>query len=111
MATGGKLDDFVDANFDLLADQDDFSEITLDENITTEEKEEVNDIIQAVPPVEHDENRDSTEDFEEEGAIARHANCSEKEIDSYAEEKYRKKTKEQTKWAVNVMKGSSLKFL
>lgn len=110
MAANLNLDNFVEANFDLLADNDSLAEVNLDENITEQQRQYVNDVIDEMQAKENEENCDSSDDFTPEDTTIRHVSADEEKLNFLAGKRHTDKTKEQTRWAVNVMKGLSLKY-
>lgn len=105
MANAKNFADLVRQNYDLLADNDGQNEMELTENITEEEREEVNAVIAEKQLEEQPQNLDTSDEFEDANRTVWHVSVNEAQIDYYSGKKDEESTKEQTKWAVKVFKG------
>lgn len=99
------LDDFVDANFQLLTDSLDGTEFQLSEEVPQNVQEEINELIAGKEAQEMDQNNDSSEEFEDAAKTVRHVTVNEDCINYFSVKKDKDSTKEQTEWAVNVLRG------
>lgn len=98
-------DDFIQANFSLLTDTDELFAGQLDENLSTEDVQQVENIILAACDTPNSENSKQDADFIGPLLPARHANLSEDKVDEFALKSNAGNTHYQTKWAVNVFRG------
>lgn len=98
--------EIAEANFNLLADSDDLNECNLEEEITEEDIEHVQNIIAQAESQNQAENDDSMDDFADAQTSSRHASANEAKLNFYADANHRDTTKQQTKWAVNLFTGN-----
>lgn len=108
------MDEFVHVNFDLLADNDDLNADNILQDASPEEIEQVESAIQEVVEQDMSIQMEEDEAFDEASSTSRHVKKTEAQIDKLADNAHRDSTKNQTKWAVNVFKGTfahiSVKF-
>lgn len=102
MAEQRQLEEFVNANFDLLSPSDDLNEIYLEEEVTQEELEAVQAVIVQAEGENNSVNDNSLDDFENTSTHQHHASANAEKLDFYAEQIHRDSMKKQTKWAVNL---------
>lgn len=110
MADAGSLSDFVDANFDLLAGNDELNSDNILQEVSAEEVEQVENAIEEATAQNEAMDMDEAHAFEEGDPNFCHCRKSEAEIDKYAENAHKDSTKHQTKWALNVFRGKSSEF-
>lgn len=104
-----ELNDFVKANFSLLSDTDELFQGQLDSNITEEEAVQVQAILLEANAEKPAENDTEAHDFD--GQLRPvHVSCSSQKLYEYAEDQHAANTKFQTKWAVNVFRGTKILF-
>lgn len=111
MADTSELDAIVAANFDLLADSDDLNDIYLEDDVTEEDIEAVENIVTEAEAANNDEMEDSRDAFEEEDTNGRHAKANAEKLDFYADQNSKDTTKRQTKWAVKLFTGNCTLFI
>lgn len=99
------MNDFVNANFNLLAETDELNDVQLDEEISPEEMEQVQNAIQDEISKEMDERSSNNEEFEGQLRPARHVMVSSARVDEYAHDSHAPATHTQSKWAVNIFRG------
>lgn len=97
--------DFVAANFDLLADSDDMNQVELDENISPEAIQQVQNIIDEANEQNQSEKDTDDEAFDGPLKPSRHVLASAEKVDQYAHDSHARATHTQSKWAVNVLRG------
>lgn len=105
MAEARTLEDFVEQNLHLLIDNADIVGVRLSDNLSQQEKEEVDAIFDA-EEVHEPAQDDDLSDFENEEMTCRHVSLNEDQVNSLADKRYKDTTKLQTQWAVNVFKGT-----
>lgn len=110
MADASHIAEIADANFDLLSPSDDLSECLLEEEVTQEELEAVQDVVMQTEAQNAAENDNSLDDFQDPTAHGRHAMANAAKLDFYADANHRDTTKKQTKWAVTLFTGNYTLF-
>lgn len=110
MANAENFTEFVQVNFSLLSDSDEIYDMQLDSNVTQEEVQQVESILEQANTENPKENDDESEVFDGELKRSRHVTCSADKVDKYAEDEHALQTKFQTKWAVNVLRGNETLF-
>lgn len=110
MASSVPTDDFIEANFHLLADDDSLFDPQTLQEANTEQVQDVENIMEEVIAGESEEIMEENEAFIGPLQPGRHATVNEQILDDYASAEHRDSTKHQTKWAVNVFKGISVKI-
>lgn len=110
MADERRIEEIAVANFNLLADSDDFNECFLEDEVSPEELEAVENIVTEAQAQQNSEIEDSLSDFQDEATFQRHATSNAAKLDFYAAENHKDTTKRQTKWAVNLFTGNYIFF-
>lgn len=107
MANAEQINKFAEANFELLCDDDEILQAEISEEISAEEVVQVQQIILEAEAKDKQENNEMSEVFDGPLKKSRHVHCSEEKLDEYADASISNRTKKQTKWAVNVLRGNS----
>lgn len=87
MANAENFQDFVQANFDLLSDENDLHEVNLSDEVSKEVVEQINAMIAEKEGEESVQNEDSMDDFEEASKTVRHVSVNEEKLDYYSKKK------------------------
>lgn len=110
MADQHRIEEIAEANFDLLSSSDELNQVYLEDEITEEELQTVQQVISEAEGENVPQNEDSADDFEEGSTHSRHATANSEKLDFYADANHRDSTKKQTKWAVNLFTGKYILF-
>lgn len=110
MASNINIDDFVAANFELLAGNDSLLQSQIVQEASADDTEEVENILHKVNQAENIENTGTDQDFEGPLKHRHHVIVTDQILDNYASAEHETSTKNQTKWAVNVFKGVLYNF-
>lgn len=110
MAEQRQLEEIAVANFDLLGPNDDLYEVNLEDELTEEHREAVQNMFNEITEKELGEKADSMDDFEPDVSTSRHVNCSSADLDNYSDANSKDTTKKQTKWAVSIFLGKYTLF-
>lgn len=103
-------DEFIDANFDLLADNDPLYTAANLQEATGEDVQQVENIVQDAMNIDTPESQLENEVFTGPVLPVCHVTVNEQILDNYASAEHKNSMKHQSKWAVNVFKGISNNF-
>ena len=105
MADGEQDVDETVITFDILSASDDLNDAEINDSITQQDIEHVEQIVQALAVIYVQENDGKTEAPPLPPKKSRFAECTDEDLDDLASESVATTTNYQTKWAVKCFKG------